>query len=361
MTFRGGVLLALLVCTNAFAAPDPAQVHAYPFSVESQKEGDGYRVVAWNQGSAPVSVKVSIPEFEGITTDRPTPLFSEVAPGDRPVVLLRIQGAVEGQPYRFRTFNTWMVGKLDALQAKDAEYRLPFENHREFSFSQVPDGPITTHTAPVSRYAVDIPMPEGTPIVASRGGIVISTEAGQEVGAPDPALIDKANEVQILHSDGTIATYAHLAHQGVFVVPGQRVSAGAGIGLAGSTGYSSGPHLHLAIQTVRRIADEFALVSLPFEFVNGHPLVPFTPRLGVPARADYEAPAPVGVKAAVPAGEPRSSNMIKVSMNPQPSFEAPPSVRSELPQVPAWGWLLGVAAIVAPASFYSKAKRRRRA
>jgi murein DD-endopeptidase MepM/ murein hydrolase activator NlpD len=347
-----GVLLALLVCTNAFASGDTAPEQSYPFTVESQKEGDGYRVVAFNGGPAPVSVKVSIRDFEGITTDRATPLFTEVGPGDQPVVLLRVQRAVKGEPYTFRTFSTWMVGQVDAAQAKDAEYRLPFENRQEYAFSQFPGGPISTHTAPVSRYAVDIAMPEGTVILAARGGLIISTEGGQRVGAPDPALLDKANEVRILHADGTIATYAHLAHEGVFVVPGQRVAAGGAIGVAGSTGFSSGPHLHLAIQTVKRIGDEFALVSLPFGFVNGTPLAAFTPRYGVPARAEYDAPEPVGVRAVVPAvGTSGDAHLLKVSM--------PPQQGSSDEDASAWTWLAGVTGFMALASLFRKANNQK--
>ncbi len=358
MIFSRCVLLALLVCTNAFGAPDNAQLR-YPFSVESQKDGDGYRVVALNLGPAPVSVKVSITEFEGIATDQPTPLFTEVAPGDRPVVLLRVQRAVKGEPYTFRTFSTWMVGKLDAAQANDAEYRLPFENHEAFSFSQVPDGPITTHHDAVSRYAVDIAMPQGTSVVAARGGIVISTEASREIGALDPALLEKANEVRILHADGTIATYAHFAHQGIFVVPGQRVSAGAEIGLAGSTGYSSGPHLHLAIQTVKRVADEFALVSLPFRFVNGNPLATYTPRYNQPARAEYGLPPPVGATGggpAEPATAPIGGALHKMSMHPEALLEDSAPDQALLAEVPPGGWLAGMVAL----AFGFRASTRKR-
>lgn len=52
--------------------------------------------------------------------------------------------------------------------------------------------------------------------------------------------------IQIDHGNGLVSTYGHLNQMLVSV--GQYVTAGAQIGLAGSTGYSSGPHLHFEIR-----------------------------------------------------------------------------------------------------------------
>jgi murein DD-endopeptidase MepM/ murein hydrolase activator NlpD len=57
--------------------------------------------------------------------------------------------------------------------------------------------------------------------------------------------------VRILHDDGSMAVYAHLREGGVWVRQGQRVHAGQTIGLSGNTGYTSGPHLHFAIEVNR--------------------------------------------------------------------------------------------------------------
>jgi hypothetical protein len=104
-------------------------------------------------------------------------------------------------------------------------------------------------------------------------------------------MMGKANEIRIQHIDGTYAVYAHLAHGGVYVYAGQRIAAGQQIGLAGSTGYSSGPHLHFAVQTVRKNHDKIETVSLPFQFYVGNPPVRFAPQFNLLAKAEYSGPA----------------------------------------------------------------------
>jgi len=213
-----------------------------------------------------------------------------VPPGGGTLFLGEIRPAMAGVGYTFRTQYTWTLGDFNAAQSPDAWYRLPFRDGATFRIGQSPGGPITTHTSPDSQFAVDIPMPEGTPVLAAREGTVIYTEANQVYGAQVPDMMGKANEVRIQHIDGTFAVYAHLSHGGVYVYPGQRVVAGQQIGLAGSTGYSSGPHLHFAVQTVRKNYDKIETVSVPFRFYVGNPPVAFAPQFNLLAKADYAGP-----------------------------------------------------------------------
>lgn len=280
------VLATVLHCHAGFSS----QNDNYPFSVDSEKTSNGHRLVAHNAGPAPVSVKVSLIDHQYITTDRQFPIYVVVPPGGGTLYLGDIRPAMPGVGYTFRTQYTWILGDLNAAQAPDAMYRLPYRDGTTFRIGQSPGGPISTHTSPDSQFAVDIPMPEGTPVLAAREGTVIYTEANQIYGAKVPDMMDKANEVRIQHIDGTVAIYAHLAHGGVYVYPGQRVTAGQQIGLAGSTGYSSGPHLHFAVQAVRKIGDTLKTVSLPFQFYVGNSPVAFPPQFGMLVKADYSAP-----------------------------------------------------------------------
>lgn len=83
---------------------------------------------------------------------------------------------------------------------------------------------------------VDLSAPTGTPIVATRAGVV--TVASYEGGGA-------GYYVNINHLDGFVTRYMHMTH---FVVSeGQTVKAGQIIGYCGSTGASTGPHLHFGV------------------------------------------------------------------------------------------------------------------
>lgn len=82
---------------------------------------------------------------------------------------------------------------------------------------------------------IDLAAPLGTPILAAGAGVVVS--AGPNGGYGNAILID--------HRDGWLTHYAHLAE--ILVLPGQRVKTGDPIGSEGSTGHSTGPHLHFEV------------------------------------------------------------------------------------------------------------------
>ncbi|MBR4291453.1 MAG: peptidoglycan DD-metalloendopeptidase family protein [Oscillospiraceae bacterium] len=83
---------------------------------------------------------------------------------------------------------------------------------------------------------VDMSAPQGTPIYAAKAGKVTRT-AYQEGGA--------GYYVSINHGDGFASIYMHMTHY--IVSPGTYVNAGQVIGYVGSTGGSTGPHLHFGI------------------------------------------------------------------------------------------------------------------
>ena len=85
-------------------------------------------------------------------------------------------------------------------------------------------------------YGVDLAAPSGRPIYATRAGTV-DTASYQAGGA--------GNYVQINHGDGYRSIYMHMTHYIVGV--GQYVAQGQVIGYCGSTGGSTGPHLHFGI------------------------------------------------------------------------------------------------------------------
>ena len=135
-------------------------------------------------------------------------------------------------------------------------YPLPWRGG-PFRLTQGPNGAFS-HTDSKSRYAMDIAMPEGTPIIAARSGVVVKTENEQAGRGSDAS----GNFVRVRHDDGTEGVYLHLKQGSVSVRVGQRVAVGNPLALSGNTGNSSGPHLHFVVQR----ATEAGLVSIPYEF-----------------------------------------------------------------------------------------------
>ena len=88
--------------------------------------------------------------------------------------------------------------------------------------------------------AVDIAAPAGSPLYALANGVV-----DRAWNDPDPRC---GIGFTFTADDGLTWTYCHLSWLEPSVVPGERLSAGEPVGLVGSTGESTGPHLHLQTQ-----------------------------------------------------------------------------------------------------------------
>jgi len=84
--------------------------------------------------------------------------------------------------------------------------------------------------------AIDIGAPFRTAIVAAKDGIVTTTGYMGDYG----------NTVKINHGNATTTQYSHMIL--IATQPGARVKAGDVIGFVGSTGASTGPHLHFEVR-----------------------------------------------------------------------------------------------------------------
>jgi murein DD-endopeptidase MepM/ murein hydrolase activator NlpD len=82
---------------------------------------------------------------------------------------------------------------------------------------------------------LDFPADVGTPVRAAAGGMVISTE-------PHPAY---GQLIELDHGNGLVTRYAHLSK--ILVKTGDLVKRGQYVGQVGSTGRSTGPHLHFEV------------------------------------------------------------------------------------------------------------------
>lgn len=110
-----------------------------------------------------------------------------------------------------------------------------------------------------SHMAIDLAVPVGTPVKATNDGVVLLSDSLYLTG----------NTVYIDHGLNVVSQYAHLSK--LLVKPGDKVKAGQTIGLAGSTGFSTGPHLHFAMWVENKAVNpNIFFNTTPFAWDHNH-------------------------------------------------------------------------------------------
>lgn len=217
--------------------------------------------VFYNNYWGPAEIEVKVDEATNIVSDPPLPARF-VLPAQQEAELVRFRALDDALGFSYRLSYTLVPGPPSTDLPADLVFFPPFELGTEFPISQGIDD-AATHKDPGNRYAVDIVMPEGTPVLAARGGLIMDIEDDfHESGKQEKRFLPRANQVRILHDDGSMSLYAHLQANSSRVSNGMRVEAGRWIANSGNTGYSSGPHLHFVVQ----MNIGMALESLPFSF-----------------------------------------------------------------------------------------------
>ncbi|HBK55892.1 MAG TPA: M23 family peptidase [Xanthomonadales bacterium] len=231
--------------------------------------GDGqYRAIARNLIHGHIEVELRYRENRNIDSRPPLPT-RHVLPGLAQATVAELFPADRSQAGRFTLDLNAVPGRPDA-QPEDYQYDLPVRG--PFQLGQGFGGAFS-HTDDQSRYAIDIGVAEGTPILAARAGRVMQVESDfDRSGLDREKFADRANHIRIEHADGTMAVYAHLQPDGTLVRPGQTVRAGQHIGYSGNTGFSTGPHLHFAVQVNRGMR----LESIPFRMRSDAGPLPLT-------------------------------------------------------------------------------------
>lgn len=224
--------------------------------LETKKHDAGETLVVRNDLYAPVEIELSLNKLRNVQGAPDTPIRWVLAPRSH-IRLATLAPQDPGKPMRYKPKLSYAMGD-PRLLPRDFRYPLPWRGG-PFRLTQGANGQYS-HFTPKGRYAIDIAMPEGTPIVASRSGMVVKTENQQSGRGNNPS----GNFVRILHDDGTMGVYLHLMRGSVSVREGQRVEAGNAIARSGNTGNSTGPHLHFVVQ--RNVG--LALESIPFQFAQ---------------------------------------------------------------------------------------------
>ena len=175
---------------------------------------------------------------------------------------------------------SWKFGD-PTIDADNYAYRTPFLTKAGHRVTQGFNGRFS-HQGEYSRYAVDIAMAVGTNIHAVRDGTVVWVKDDYHMSGRTQYFLDKANVIKVMHNDGTFALYGHILMDTSAVKIGDKVIAGQLIARSGSSGFSTGPHLHFMI--FRNIG--FKVVSIPFDFIDNQGRK-FTPKKGMKLLASH--------------------------------------------------------------------------
>jgi len=140
----------------------------------------------------------------------------------------------------------WVYGIITPRWLGDGAFFQPTEGKVFPNFGQrriYNDAPRSTHTG------VDIAAPQGDPIRAANTGKVVLASH----------LYLSGNAVIIDHGLGVFSFYGHMSK--ILVKRGQAVEKGDVIGKCGTTGRSTGPHLHWAVRVFDSRVDPFSLLE----------------------------------------------------------------------------------------------------
>jgi len=97
------------------------------------------------------------------------------------------------------------------------------------------------------KFCIDFLLPDGTPIVAARSGIVIACQDRYKRSYKSPKFAGRRNYIVIHHTNGENSVYVHLQHRSIKVKENQKVMRGQVIALSGQVGFATYPHLHFGV------------------------------------------------------------------------------------------------------------------
>ncbi len=233
------------------------------FTISNERSNGRSRQILQNLLYGPIEVQIRVLESENLLSDPPLPQ-SFVLPRGFRGEKVTYKARNPRRSMRVRVNATAVPGEPNVRHDSGIRYLPPFPADKSFVVSQGFNG-TRTHDSIEARFAVDIPMPIGTPIRAARDGVVMEVDEDFFGAGTDLSKFgSRANSIRVLHSDGTMSVYAHLAPERVFVEPGEVILVGEKIAESGNTGFSTGPHLHFAVQ--RNIGMQ--LESIPFVFMT---------------------------------------------------------------------------------------------
>jgi murein DD-endopeptidase MepM/ murein hydrolase activator NlpD len=249
---------------------EPAGLQPHPIhELRNEDFNGGDHYLVRNLVAGPIEVQCRLEDAQNVASDPPLPR-SLVVPASAELELTELRPVDQSKGSGASIECGAMVGDPGASAPDNVTYALPFYPGTEFTLDQGFNGAFSHHDAE-SRYSLDLDVPEGTSVLAARDGVVMQIEEDfHGSGANAERYGDRANYVRVLHADGSMALYAHLAPGSTLYRLGDHVRTGDFLGKSGNTGFSTGPHLHFSVQKNAGMA----LQSIPFAMTGVDPYHP---------------------------------------------------------------------------------------
>jgi hypothetical protein len=230
--------LALLCASHSFGGGLPAKLR-----VVSEAQGGLTRISVENKEATDMTATIDINSVNVECSARLP--YTITVPAGQTVSAFTLKPRDPAAEWSFNWVNHYTVGRADAKHDDSYLYTLPYMPGATYKVTQGYHGTFS-HTG-CDEFAIDWKMSEGTPVLASREGLVVSVKDNSDRGGSNRKYEDDANMVVVQHSDGTMAHYCHLQFRSAKVKVGEKVRAGDMLALSGNTGFTSGPHLHFAV------------------------------------------------------------------------------------------------------------------
>jgi murein DD-endopeptidase MepM/ murein hydrolase activator NlpD len=228
----------MVLAPGALFASDPC------VKVGEERNGNQIAVVARLSSCVEVTITLTA-ELTNMVSSVPLPATLE-SRGRQELVLARFEPEQPRQPWRYSWRYEWIPGRRLEGPPQPYAYGLPYRDgpHRVL---QAARGSFSHAAGSSDEEAIDWEMPEGTKIHPARPGTVVGLRSDVTEGGPDRRFEKDFNYVYVLHEDGTLAEYCHLRPGASPVAVGDKVAVDQWIGFSGNTGFSSTPHLHMAV------------------------------------------------------------------------------------------------------------------
>ena len=249
MPYKCLMLLCLALCVVHLYSQDEV-VTTFDKLVDN---GSRINVVASSVHLIDFTVKLE-GTLENMVGRIPLPAVCSVQGKSREVIDT-FNAADEDKPYLYTIHGSATCGAVAKVVPQPfTHFRFPFNGLR--TISQGPHGAFSHHSGN-SVLAYDFLMPEGTPVLAARSGMVVGLRDDIVGHGPD------GNFILIRHEDMSYGEYVHFRFHGVVVKLGDTVQMGQQIGWSGDTGFSTAPHLHFGSWYINKSAE---IVCLPLRF-----------------------------------------------------------------------------------------------